>query len=308
MDVPRYLERIRYPGDIRVDYHTLRDLTLAHQYAVPMENFDIHLGIPVRLTVNRFYDKIVERHRGGGCYELNGLFGALLREVGFSVDLLSAQVIRPHRVGPEFDHLALRVTLDNRAYLVDVGFGDGIREPMEMLAGTEQRFDNRVYRLGDGAVTSPRQAVPGGLAPGTLRLEIHQQGEFDKGCLLSLVPRRLDQFEAARHEHPTDPQSWFVCARVATLATPTGRLTLLDNVFKVRENGELTVIRVRNDAHYMAILRDRFGLYLPRVPRTKGNRLSMRIRRQGQIWRHRANKLVAMTGRAIASFTNPPAK
>lgn len=37
--------------------------------------------------------------------------------------------------GPEFDHMALLVSLDQE-YVVDVGFGDSVRSPLP-LSGTE---------------------------------------------------------------------------------------------------------------------------------------------------------------------------
>jgi N-hydroxyarylamine O-acetyltransferase len=47
------------------------------------------------LDTDALFDKIVRRRRGGFCYELNGLFAALLRELGFDATLKSAKVFRP---------------------------------------------------------------------------------------------------------------------------------------------------------------------------------------------------------------------
>jgi len=129
VDVAAYLHRIHYRGPLAPTAETLRALHLAHHLAVPFENLDIHLGQPIILDEARFYDKIVRRRRGGFCYELNGLFAALLRELGFDVTTLSARVIdtQPGMIGPEFDHLVLLVQLEER-WLADVGFGDSFRE------------------------------------------------------------------------------------------------------------------------------------------------------------------------------------
>ena len=83
--------------------------------------------------------KIVGAHRGGFCYELNGLFATLLEALGFRVSLLAAEVRSPETGawGPPFDHLVLRVDLDG-PWLVDVGFGDGCPEPLTL--GTAPRF------------------------------------------------------------------------------------------------------------------------------------------------------------------------
>jgi hypothetical protein len=74
---------------------------------VPFENLDIAWGIPLQLDVARAWSKVVERRRGGFCYELNTLFGWALLQLGFDVSLLSARVWRKAQRtwGPEFDHL-----------------------------------------------------------------------------------------------------------------------------------------------------------------------------------------------------------
>src|SRR5215831_1844115 len=98
-------------------------------FTVPFENLDIHLDRPIILDTRRFYQKIVEEKRGGYCYELNGCFAWLLKRIGFEVALLSARVAQKNGgFTPEFDHIALLVSLKDR-FLVDVGFGDCFTEP-----------------------------------------------------------------------------------------------------------------------------------------------------------------------------------
>src|SRR5499426_2805796 len=94
MNVSAYLRRIGIAGPISSNPRTLARLHRQHLYTVPFESLSIHLGQPIDLSEAALYDKIVRRRRGGFCYELNGLFAALLRELGFSVTLLSARVAR----------------------------------------------------------------------------------------------------------------------------------------------------------------------------------------------------------------------
>ena len=92
-----------YHGPREPTLETLRALHKAHMLAVPFENLDIHLGRPIVLDEDRLYRKIVGERRGGFCYELNGLFAALLRELGYEVTLLSARVsCEQGGFGPEF--------------------------------------------------------------------------------------------------------------------------------------------------------------------------------------------------------------
>jgi N-hydroxyarylamine O-acetyltransferase len=124
VDTAAYLQRIGYSGSVSADSETLRNLHRAHLFTVPFENLDIGWGRRIQVEEQAFVRKIVAQHRGGFCYELNGAFAALLRTLGFKVTLLSARVPRVHGdYGPEFDHLTLRVDL-NEPWLADVGFGD----------------------------------------------------------------------------------------------------------------------------------------------------------------------------------------
>src|SRR5215211_4001225 len=164
MDIHAYLNRIGYRGTLEPSAATLHALQRAHLLAVPFENLDIHLGRPIVLDQTALFDKIVGRRRGGFCYELNGLFAVLLRELGFQVTLLSAGVARASGdFGPEYDHLTLLVDCSlsvvgsqlqpavddgpRTIWLVDVGFGDSFRAPLRLIAGLEQPQDGRAYRL-----------------------------------------------------------------------------------------------------------------------------------------------------------------
>src|SRR5215218_8366156 len=132
VNITAYLDRIQEGGSRGPDAGTLRRLQVAHLLAVPFENLSIHWGEPIVLDDEALFDKIVARRRGGFCYELNGLFAALLRVLGFDVEMLSAAVWGgAGKFGPEFDHMTLLVKLGER-WLADVGFGDSFVEPLRL--------------------------------------------------------------------------------------------------------------------------------------------------------------------------------
>src|SRR3954447_10763487 len=112
LDVHAYLERIRYHGPLEPTAETLRRLQVAHLLTVPFENLSIHRGEPIELDDEALFEKMVVRRRGGFCYELNGLFAALLRSLGFEVVMLAAGVMGADgEFSPDFDHMALMVNL-----------------------------------------------------------------------------------------------------------------------------------------------------------------------------------------------------
>ena len=88
MDTGAYLARIGYAAGVGRDLETLEALQRAHLTAVPFENLDVVHRRGVHTDPARSVAKIVDRRRGGWCYELNGAFHALLSSLGFEARLL----------------------------------------------------------------------------------------------------------------------------------------------------------------------------------------------------------------------------
>ena len=134
-----YLERIGWSGAIAPTVDTLGALLRAHNHNVPFENLDVQLGCSMTTSVEDAYDKIVNRNRGGWCYEQNGLFGWALSQIGFDVRRIAASVMRSHG-GPaaHADHLTLVASLPqgNARWLVDAGFGGSLLQPIPLQEGT----------------------------------------------------------------------------------------------------------------------------------------------------------------------------
>jgi N-hydroxyarylamine O-acetyltransferase len=250
MDIKAYLNRINYHGALAPSADTLRELQIAHLLAVPFENLSIHSGEPIILDDQALFEKIVARRRGGYCYELNGLFAALLRSLGFKVEMLSAGVANSEaEFGPDFDHMTLLVTLEQR-WLADVGFGDSFLEPLLLDERGIQSQGERSYRIvpeGDYLILSQRETV----------------GEWQAQYRFSLQPHRYADYAEMCHYHQTSPDSHFTKARICSRATPDGRVTLsgMRLITTTREGGREEVAVADNDA-YAQLLSDHFGIDL----------------------------------------------
>ena len=190
MDTEGYLERIGYTGPRDPTPELVRRLHRAHLLAVPFENLDIPLGRPIELSVPAFYDKIVRRRRGGFCYELNGLFGWLLRQLGFGVTLLSARVYHLGEPGPDFEHALLLVEAGERL-IADVGFGDSFIEPLALEGTREAEQQGSFSRLGSGAQRILERRQPAEEEPGAdaeeyrALLRTHSGIELEEGAAIS---------------------------------------------------------------------------------------------------------------------------
>ena len=250
MDIQAYLQRINYAGPLVPGAETLRLLQLAHLRTVPFENLSIHSGEPIVLNDEALFDKVVNRRRGGFCYELNGLFAALLRALGFDVTMLSARVANAEGIfGPEFDHMTLMVALDDR-WLVDVGFGDSFLEPLRLDEENTQIQGNNSYRL----VREEEFLV------------LKQQSGDDawkSQYRFTLKPCKFSDYAEMCSYHQTSPQSHFTSARICSRATPEGRISLSDLRFITTTlDGKRRERILTNPEEYATILRDQFGVVM----------------------------------------------
>ena len=250
MKLETYLERLDYAGPVEVTPETLTRVHRAHHFAVPFENLDVWLKRRIELKEESFYRKIVGERRGGFCYELNGLFAAMLRQMGFAVTLLSARVPRKDSsFVPEFDHMVLRVDLE-RPYLADVGFGEAFQRPIPLQDGFEGEQDGVRYRL---------------LTVGDRWLAHRQNGggEWNELYDFSLQPRALEDFAEMCEYHQTSPDSSFTKRRICTIATAEGRVTLADLRLIITRNGERLEKNLADEEEWRRCLKLYFAIELP---------------------------------------------
>lgn len=194
---------------------TLCSLHRAHMLRIPFENLDVHLRRRIPLSLPAAYVKIVERGRGGFCYELNGIFAWLLRSLGFAVDLIGAQVFdEDGQAGPEKAHVCLLLhdAATGQRDLVDVGFGDGFIEPLP-LGHTRAGERARLYR------TTEKQGMwtLGQRQPGGPWVEQYQ---------FTLTPHALEDFGPMCRWQQEAAESIFTKKSVCTRAQENGRITI----------------------------------------------------------------------------------
>ncbi len=251
MDIPAYLDRIKYRGPLNRDVETLRQLHVAHLLAVPFENLSIHAGEQIVLDDAALFEKIVKRNRGGFCYELNGLFAALLRQLGYEVGMLSAQVANTAgEFSPDFDHMTLIANLDER-WLVDVGFGDSFIEPLLIDGRDAQIQVGRAYRLDlsdDYLVLMNRrdESTNEWKSQYRFKLKTYSYSDYAERCKF----------------HQSSPDSHFTQNRICSMLTPNGRTSVSDTRFIVSENGARRDYPVNSQSEYEELLRKHFGIVL----------------------------------------------
>ncbi|MBO1413971.1 arylamine N-acetyltransferase [Streptomyces sp. FH025] len=253
-----YLDRIALPDPGAPSPEALARLQLAHLRTVPFENLSIHLGEPVVLDPRALLAKVVTRRRGGFCYELNGAFAELLTSLGYRVSLLAGRVYDGERPGPPFDHLALRVDLDE-PWLVDVGFGRFSRHPLRLDERGEQHDAHGTFTI----------APVGGHGD----LDVLMNGEPQ--YRLGLRPYERDDFRPTCWWQTTSPDSHFTRSTTCSMLTADGgRVTLSGNrLITTTPAGERTESTLTDD-EALAAYHTHFGIRLDRLPAPPGSPLA----------------------------------
>ena len=88
-----YFARINWLGAAAANIDTLRALHLKHNCTIPFENLDVLLPREIQLDDQSLEEKLVIARRGGYCFEQNGVFERVLREMGFNVRSLLGRVV-----------------------------------------------------------------------------------------------------------------------------------------------------------------------------------------------------------------------
>ena len=253
MNIPAYLTRLNYSAFVKPDAETLHGLQFAHLLTVPFENLDIRLKRPIQLSEEALWEKIIIRKRGGFCYELNGLFAWLLKQIGFDVTYLNARVFnREGNLGIDFDHLALlvRIPQESTRWLADVGFGDSFNKPLSFEKYGEQVQGLRAYKLEQ-------------TSEGYITWQKNYDGSWERQYFFDLQPHNFPaDYESACLYHQTSPESSFTRGSIISKATPVGRVSLEAGRLIVTTNGQRQERLVANQEEYQTLLKDLFGVIL----------------------------------------------
>jgi N-hydroxyarylamine O-acetyltransferase len=249
-ELAAYLERIGFSGTARPDLETLRALQHTHVRSVPFENLDVQLRRPVGLDIEACFEKIVRRRRGGWCFELNGLFSWALGEIGFDVVRMSGGVNRERAGDAQMgNHLCLLVRID-RPYLVDVGFGGSLSQPLPLNAAEHRQppYHLSLADLGNGYWRFSERTHDNSFSF-DFRLSAADETRFADKCA----------------ELQTSPASPFVQNLVAQQRIGDAHVSLRGRILTtLRETGEETTTLVSAD-ELLAALRDKFDLNIPEV-------------------------------------------
>ena len=249
LDLDAYLERVKLSGPVKVNEEGLEALHRAQVYSIPFENFDILLGRGIALAPSALVEKLVEHRRGGYCFELNGLFRLAAEASGFEVQTLLARVHTGQEPSARTHQIGL-VELGGRDWLVDVGFGkQSPRAPMPFELERQSMQDGVPYRV----VKAP---------PWGFMLQSREAEEWQDLYSFDLGHVTAADIECGNHLTSTHLQSFFTQVRIAALAKPDGRVSLLEFTLRTESDGVSESQELLPGESFVAALESHFGIEL----------------------------------------------
>ena len=255
-DLTAYFDRIGFSGEARPDRDTLAGLVGAHTAAIPFENLNPLLGLPVPLDSQSLMRKLVRGRRGGYCYEQNGLFSQVLETIGFDFTPLAARVLWRLEEGAltPRTHKLLLVNLPDGLVLADVGFGGAVcTGVLDLVPDTPQATPHERYRLLQ--------------QNSEWRQQIEVGGEWRTTYRFDLTPQLPIDDELGNWWTSASPASHFTFSLIAA-RSPQGRRQALRNFdYAVHVPGEESKKRRLDDPEDVCDVLERdFGIQLPDRP------------------------------------------
>jgi N-hydroxyarylamine O-acetyltransferase len=255
LNLPSYLSRIGYSGQLKADLPTLAALQGCHVNAIPFESLDPLLKRPVRLDLESLQAKLVDKRRGGYCFEQNVLFRAALDAIGFKTTGLTGRVTwmsTPDApLGPR-EHMLIRVDLPEGPHIVDAGFGACVMDaPLALKPEVEQSTKMGTFKISESG--------------GQYEMKAMQSAGWRTAYVFDLQPQIHADFELGNWYTSTSPGVVFANVLIIEKVGDGKRHKLINRNFVVEaRDGEVKEHHEIQSAElFAATLKDIFGLELP---------------------------------------------
>lgn len=250
LDIPAYLERIGCSAPISLTPEGLHLLTTSHLKSVPFENLEVtDEGAEPSLDAEALFRKVVEKKRGGYCFELNKLFALLLSQLGFECRSVAVRVINGRPDPCPLSHRGIVVTIGGKRYYCDVGFGgEGPKDVLPLDEGSEQTVAGEHFHLsseGDAIVISKYKD---GRAWRVLKFRDESWLDVD--------------FVTLNRYYSTYPGSPFRLKRIIYLSTEEGWKSLVHHTFTRFSGGAYTVTQLEPE-QIRELVKQEFHLEIP---------------------------------------------
>ncbi len=228
----------------------IKELQNFHLDTFPFSNLGVLLHEDLSLESQRLFDRVVTRKRGGYCFEQNKIFFEVLKSLGFQCDIVLGRVLHNRDIDIPRTHRITRITLADKNYIVDVGFGPLCpREPLLLDLDEPQDQGDALYRI--------VQPEPGRYLLQKMEVDgWYTLYSFDKGnyteadCL------------CGHHYSSTYPDAVFVNNLVVSLKSYNDVRVIINGEFQRTRSGETTITKISSKENLGMILEGEFGIKL----------------------------------------------
>ncbi|KAL1296670.1 hypothetical protein AAFC00_000150 [Neodothiora populina] len=259
----------------------LQRYTLA---SMPFENLDLHYSTHHAVSIDPevLWEMVVQRRegratgagRGGYCMQNNALFGYVLRGLGFEVLATGPRIDAAVEGGDEkkysgWSHMLNIVTIGDKRYGVDVGFGGGgPTHPLPLLHHNPQR------NIGPTQVVRYSHIHLPSVSPSEDKLWVYEKQNHSSEdwkpmyCFPDNTSFTPADFEVMNHWTSTSPRSWFtrtvVCVKWEVDGDQvTGQRSVFGNTFNRVVEGETVDSReLETEEQRIEVLEKWFGISL----------------------------------------------
>lgn len=236
-------------SDISVDFESLKRIHRAQHLIIPFENLDIWIGRKINIDSTSIFKKLVQKKRGGYCFESNGLLLLALKSFGFEARPILGRV---HVSGQPSgrSHQSTLVNFGDDIWLVDAGFGaESPRTPIPLIPNKVVSFEGISYRI-------IKSEMFGYMLQNKTKNDWKNLYSFDLSPVLDI------DLNLGNHITSTSPDSLFMTARIAAIPVENGVKTLYNDRLKKTINGKEEIILLEVNATSLKQIEKEFGIQL----------------------------------------------
>ncbi|KKB72735.1 MULTISPECIES: arylamine N-acetyltransferase [Bacillus] len=241
-------KRIGYPPGQGVSFADLPEFLSLIALQFPFENGAVLNKERIPMTKEGLTDALLNNKRGGLCYDLNAFLYYVLKEIGFSVQLVQGTVFHPQegKWALTGTHVAVILQEGNETYLLDTGFGANL--PLKPVPFTGESVSSKtgVYRI--------RKAKT---EKGDYLLEMDKGKGWQTGYAFTLEPideAVLADVRDAIFDHEDSP---FNKNPLASKLTKDGKLILSKDHFTKHSDGGISKEAIQQE-EFRKIFEDAF--------------------------------------------------
>ncbi|WP_162688637.1 MULTISPECIES: arylamine N-acetyltransferase [unclassified Streptomyces] len=254
--IAEYARRIGLDAPLEPTAECLRRLHEAHLYNVPFENFSMHGNAERGLGEEALHEAIVERGRGGICFETGRMMQWLFEACGFDYGIRLASGTDPHRTPAT--HQVFVVSFGEERWLFDIGYGArGPRGPILLADGARADHPALSARV--------RLESAAGTRLWTVSIKEHATNSAHWQDIYRFVDAPVDaiDLEMAHFYTTASPHSLLNRHKVASIPTPTGRVSVRDGNLTIVDDGKSSTLSAADDEELQELLERHFKLTIP---------------------------------------------